>query len=331
MNQLTMKRILCIIMALQGIIAMNAQQLVASLYHPGDETPTIYTGMSAFSNAYEAAQDGDDIYLSPGIFYCYSTTFDKAVSIHGYLMDTLEGTECTRENSTTLINEVTIARSEVSTITPFFEGIYFRSTVYLQEMHGGTFSKCYFADLNGNSQEVEGTATCTFDNCILGNNRTYTDNNLTFTNCVVGFTSWTPPAAVDYYNCILWGDQYGMKQGKWGTVSNCIIFGTTDEDCTVSAEVFENCLLASPLSYDTENSIFLGSCYNVSSIYGIFQSDTFYELRSPTDYVDSDGNQIGIYGGEKPWDIIPDIPFISTFEPGELQEDGFLPYTLVIK
>lgn len=92
-----------------------------------------------------------------------------------------------------------------------------------------------------------------------------------------------------------------------------------------------NCLLYGSFNLDTCTS---ENIVQISDLEALYKEDSFYELTDEAAalYLGDDGTQIGIYGGDSPWDIEPSNPQISKVTvPLKPDVNGILPIQVEIK
>lgn len=307
------KTLLAIVMLLVASAAMNlvkAQDAsVATLQHGNDLQ--VYYGASALQKAVEAAAPGDVINLSAGVFT--STDIDKALTIQGagYVED-----EAHQRFLTKIAGDFSI--SIPTEQTGFvLEGIWSNGHVFVNDtLSYATFTKdrLYRITFYGH------TVSCCIDRCRIAD---YIDpddesDNFFIRNSVIH-------------------DMHGNSDNATLLVRNCFCFnlyswgvqGIFENNIMRSACNNSSCVARNNIYCSWDNSMTAGistSNWNINSNSGfsnIFKSpikeysDThMYELTDEAiaNYVGTDGTQVGIHGGDAPFDDVPSNPQIESCE-----------------
>lgn len=322
-----------------------AQTQVATLNHQGNIR--VFYGPDAFVNAVNAAVDDDVINLSAGYFN--PTTIDKRLNIKGagMLVDNNE------DRSNTIIGsggynfpiQFTKAASGSS-----IEGIRFGS--FLHNASGTaenfptrcTFNKCCFSIYvrSGNNAFDESVFTeCVIDIGTVG------VRNSTFLNCCV----CTVAARQGYFqNCYIYYKQTDATDSKLSITSsytNCIMYG----HCV-------NYNTSNQVAYNARNNLFLLSgnasvspfVYTYNAVNYVATSDVFNSItndfnhwfvgdfdfsltdEAASQYVGTDGTQVGIYGGNMPFTPVVSNPRIVKCEvDSETSPEGKLNVNIEVK
>ena len=285
-------------------IAQNT--LVASLSH--GNTTTYYYGGTALKQAVEAAaESGDIINLSGGIFE--AADIAKAV--------TLRGAGIASDNPTYINGEFTI--NIPSTITQQFtiEGINCRNKVYMT----GAFANPYFVKCQIQKIELTESTDAIKNimvvNCKLpdgiylkGSSTIYLVNS--FSGDISREESATN-AAITATNCVLRTYVGGMRFYN-SQVYNCIFVapeytqGRLSETCNAT-----NCTsTGSTYAYGIFDHAISTNCPQVSG--AVFKDEVDYELNDAVKDLlkGNDGSEMGMYGGLQPYDTKPSYPLISS-------------------
>ena len=345
-----MKKILFAMTVLLGCTTMSFAQtsFIATLQHEGEFSH--FYGGGALSSAYNAAVDGDIITLSPGTFSSPGT-FDKGVTLRGAGVESPE--------QTYISGSITFC-STISTRVTTVEGIRFSGTVnisnnssgngqgslkfiknviqsvqaitassystnkgpsvrfYNNALYGLYFSSnthpdfllynCYIENPQCSGIYFSETTT-TFVNCIIrwsetsysgGSNSSYARlcYYLNFYNCIFNRTpngSNNPnrtslPITATAYNCLSINDGY---------LFNGIVSGGNNQTVNSASDVF--------VSY--RDSHITGELFELT------------ETAKKT-YIGTDGTQIGMQGGNYPYNTIVQYPVITKFhsEPQTTKE-----------
>lgn len=301
--------IIATLMVTCGTFAQN--KLVATLKHGG--STTFFYGSSAIQLAHDAAESGDTITLSAGIFD--DITISKPITIRGAGMrnDLIE------KFSPTYIQNLSFSKDAKDVQ---FEGINFKKQIDLEKcknIHDITFTRCVFLSLIPGENSI-----FTFLNSIITEQITvkYSNINLNAINSIIMYIEVSDKSSVlTAENCLI-----GYMSGNLGYSSfkNSILFPRHNQfwpiDDTANCS---NCLGINQFFEDNSN-IFINISNNDNLT--IYSFDVFKTLRcvpepitwysvpeysetenfeltdeAATQYLGDDGTQIGIYGGKFPF------------------------------
>lgn len=311
-----------------GLFAQSS--LIATLSHEGEITA--FYGADALKEAHEAAVHGDAITLSSGTFN--ATSIAKAITLRGAGMqvDTINNIL-----PTIIYGDFTIHLSDTLTTRITIEGIYNSNMITL----GGTlknarFIKCRFGEFRCQSATNGYMVDCSFIHCKVGSKIRFTDNgtscsfincylnqpqylssisggNIHFQNCIVrsgsggyydgGYAFFYSYGGMAFYNCVLEGSNYNVSNDVLSSSSvayNCVVVGGS-----ASADVFKNIS-------NTTNS--RSSHAEVFKDYtGTYNDDITFELTDEAKamFLGTDDTQVGIYGGNFPYDPTTTNPHIT--------------------
>lgn len=328
-----MKKFLFFWLMSLGITLVYSQPRV-SLEHNGNTT--IFVGNGAFIEAYNAAVNGDTIFLPGGTFDL--TSIYKSLKIYGagvfpsattttgktYLNGTLsimegasdfrlEGVEimgALNFNTNQSINNVIIKRCKINSDI---------------NIPGGALNATNFSLLESvvlGNINIQNLTTGIFANNIIQGQINNTEGNL-FTNNVFLYSY------CGYYNHIPgFNGNNNLIQNNY-FIRDCaqIIGGTAN---TFLNNVFIN----NPSGFGTNPTMSGNFFGNLATDILVNQSgDTFnfdhdYHLKTPASFIGTDASEVGIYGGSNPFkdQLIPENPHISvkniatsTNTAGELQ------------
>ncbi|MBO7558708.1 MAG: hypothetical protein J6T52_09470 [Bacteroidaceae bacterium] len=326
-----MKRFIFFALVLMGSIGattVSAQStVIATLSHEGSIT-TFY-GTSALGQALDAAVDGDIITLSPGTFR--AADIRKSITLRGagYVLNTETHTE-----PTVIIGDFTIYRTNGLTI----EGINHDASMHYTPSGNGfntsnaKFIKCKFTTVNAygnwksylkdaqfinckftNSFYLKEGSNASLINCVVnkpeieysfgGKDNSY----FNFQNCVITglLNTWDTWHIWNssFYNCIIYVDNYtenSLSSTNSGYNNLCI---STDGN----EKFFSEILTSTNNSYETDfTKVF-------KDYTGTYSDDLSFELtdEAKQKYKGTDGTEIGIYGGDMPFDPTPSNPQIT--------------------
>lgn len=278
-----MRKITLVLSALMLCVMVNAQSStqVATLKH--DSTLMAFYGSNAFVDACNAADTGDVITLSKGVYN--PPTIRKKLTIRGVGME-YDGTQVT--------GACDIYSDSINMEGLYFTGtLQFRSNCYIYMSHvsikgfylgtlgyvRGAVNNCRIAYINGSNVNI------TYVNSSLQSCSVFSG---TCVNCIVkGYKLQGV-----YENCILITSQrgYDLFDGGTTTSNNCIAYNP--DNYSTSGGVNTNLrIVHSGLFKDYQN---------VGSTSVSFQS---FELTdsAKTAYLGGDSTQVGLYGGFLPF------------------------------
>lgn len=320
-----MKKLFFSLVALMVAAVSFAQNtLVATLSH--GEDISMYYGSNALRSAMNAAQSGDIINLSGGVFKAASLT--KAVALRGTGIDDT--------NPTYIIGDFTINIPTTDTNRLSMEGIRCMDGILMK----GTFSSPYFVKSQFKSFEyTTGNANVTdakFANCKI-TNYYYMCNtsNVQFINCyVAGFWNDSEDdASASFFNCVILPSGRDINEEPDGEypeyitssqLQNCIIFWRGNSNVNYplpSSTIASNCVsigyngFFDDLRVSTNNKEVNWNEFAkvFKNFNGTFSDSQTFELAesAKTAYLGTDGTQVGLYGGMLPYDSTPSYPQIT--------------------
>lgn len=333
-----MKKALLLCLTLIAATFGFAQQQLATLNH--NNSITVYYGASALQQAHAAAVNGDIITLSPGAFNSLRIT--KAVTIRGAGMyaDTISRINSTIVNYEVefdipydslhhLIIEGIYFSSNVyykKVFHPKFIKCYFQSFFY--SYNNGIF--------NGDTNTLGSMYNATFVNSILTRwnncNKARTTYNLaawgakntTFVNSIILDIAENATSASSYFYYafssspdILINSIVFVRDPDnivYKSISNCIVYTTSTTFNTGTNNAFStfysigiNSKLGQQYFANAANH-YNSNFNSMSAVFktfrGTFTDGETFELQDSiaSNYLGSDGTQVGIYGGFMPFD-----------------------------
>ena len=305
---------LCFV-ALAGHAQTGTDMPMATL-QSGDKV-SVYYGKDAFKWAYDAAADsGDVITLSAGVFDVPSE-IQKSLSIigNGFVDDQENGKYPTYITGDINFSPRDILDDDGETISEAIgydgtrlEGLSLKRIFFIGNRTVNNFSivKCYFEKINLESN----TKNFTIRQSIVGNLGFNLRSHLNF--YIVG--SW-----IEDYNSS-YGPSDGMVtadhciiNGHWssGTVSNSILKSASE------GVVANNCIFME----NTPTKIMGTGNWFDCKYAGIFEKEltdlewnneeNHFALKYPSEYVGTDGTEVGLYGGPYPYNPTPTTPQIT--------------------
>lgn len=294
----------CIIM--MSISASAATINKALLEHNGEVT--LYDG-DKIQDAVNAASDGDVIYLTLGTFKPFNVT--RKITIRG-------------TGDTSIIDgDVTISIPGASKLTsPVLESLAVSGTLHVgAQVDDLIIRKCKIASFTIGAQ-IDGAV---LDRCYITNvltlssyikGMTVVNTKLYSVNANSGATQNTT-----FVNCNI----YALYTNNFSaTIMNSIIQSMSNSSAYSSSTLNSTVVLNSLInrySYSSSYPFIIGSssvtqgCYIVSEqnvVTSICECkyDT-YTLQSKA-YLGTDGNVVGIYGGDTPYTLDPSVPQVTS-------------------
>lgn len=302
------KSILFMVFIVAFAASVNAQRVVA-LHSAGGVS--VFSGPSPFVEAYNAAQPGDTIYLSGGVF-ANPPLFDKRLLIFGA---GYHPNFTTATNPTMLTGHFNLGENSDNSV---IEGIHFANAIV-----GGnnvsasflTFKRCRIDQgLNFQGNLSNPAVNNVFAECIIiGDNALHNAANFSITNSIINYR-FQNSRSNSFKNNIFLGDAFHWSDGYFPTafnneISNNIFKGVvTVIQSTSDGNIFYNNVFVQPTPNFGLNPIVGGNYLNVpiASIFVNYTGGTFdylhnYQLQNPGNFVGSDGTQVGIFGGLFPF------------------------------
>lgn len=309
-----MKKLFLSLVALMvSATAMFAQSsMLATLSHDG-EISTFY-GATALRDAHNAAAHGDIITLSSGSFVSVDIT--KAITLRG------AGSEINTKlqiEPTVITGDFTINIADNITERLTIEGIYHNHILYYKgNLKNATFIKDRFKKITYSNSGTLKNAT--FIHCRVAEEwYLYNNSTASCVNCVI----WRPISNNDansnfeFQNCVIKGETlYNIYSSSF---KNCVLIGSINiNDYITSSCIAYNCIgigRGSMFSNMPNQSNAIKSYTDVfKTLTGTTYNDSEnFELtdEAKTTLLGIDGTQVGIYGGNMPFDSTPTNPQIT--------------------
>ncbi len=310
------KEFLLSIVLLFAVVYSTAQKSVA-LHSNG--TTTIFGGNSPLIDAYNAAVNGDILYVSGGNFVA-PTTIDKGLVIIGAGFDS----ESTAATGKTYIYSSTInsGRIEIGSNASnlYMEGMQFQGGLYKSNasITGFTLIRLKIADIYFVNTGAIPTNASIIQCDILGDLNIQGVTYSVISNCILRGRLSNSDSNVFKNNVI-------TEVNGFGTLENCDVNTFTNNIFTSGSLISDgNC------SYNNfQNNIFaqaspaLGTvATDINNYKGIDMATVFVDLAgsdihllpdASTTYLGDDGTEVGLYGGLLPFKegAIPINPHIS--------------------
>ena len=288
--------------------------LLATLNHEG--TISTFYGSQAWKNAHDAAANGDVITLSSGTFVAVNIT--KAITVRGAGM----GIDSTAVSEPTIITgDFTINIAEPGSNRLTLEGIYSNHTIYYANVVNPLFLKCRLKNVSYDVHSLRVLKDASFIHCrIAGELKLEQNCSASCVNSVIQapYSSNNYTSNFEFINCCLIGDMGSVRSSSF---KNCIISDNDNAHWIISSCTAYNCVCLTANNYfrnitnATNKSLTeyatLFKTYPGGSL-ALLDSETF-ELTdaAKTQYLGADGTEVGIYGGNLPFDPTPSNPQIT--------------------
>lgn len=322
MNRIFLRLMMLFVVVVLTNNAFAQGSLLATLSHEG--TVSTFYGTQAWKNAHDAAVNGDVITLSSGTFIAVDIT--KAVTVRGAGM----GIDTTSVVEPTIISgdfSINIAEPGSNRLT--LEGIYSNNTIRYVNVVNPLFLKCRLNNVTYSNSSTSILKDASFIHCriasglslvsncssscvnsVIEDPKTYssTTSNFEFLNSVVVFTASFSNtytlgdiSSSSFKNCIIKVSYSSDYVHSSCTAYNCIGLGGTD--------MFKNVTNATNKIVSDYTSLF--KTYTGAALDKL-DSETFQLTdAAKTLYLGIDGTEVGIYGGNLPFDPTPSNPQIT--------------------
>lgn len=298
--------------------AFAQSSTLATLSHEG--TISTYYGVTALKEAYNAAVDGDVITLASGSYLAIDLT--KAVSICGAGMRL----DVTKNIEPTIISgdfKINVPTDNTARFT--IEGIYHNGEIRFENCQNAMFLKCRFYKFRSQNQALTLTGhmdNTSFVHCRIAGELYLNKNcSATLINCIVSGIDCTDQntSNLEIYNSIIKGEGSRIKSSD---IRNCIIYETTKSQIPSENTIYNTLVLAGTnvLYYHPNNIYSRLSLEECSLVFKTYTGEDFdkidneeFELtdEAKAKYLGTDGTEVGIYGGNLPFDPTPTNPQIT--------------------
>ena len=301
------------------------------------EQASVYVGINALVEAYDAAEAGDVITLSPGTFN--PTEIAKSIRIYGA---GFEENATTGTSLTTLNNSIILGHAGDTLRDVHLEGLHISGAISCiadAPVCGLTINKCYmdrdYCDITFAS-DVENV---TLSNLILTKARIYGTTAVHATNLLIENSyirtvyrfDLTSTVLIDH--CIIieshsvndpepraftfTNDLFIGLDGYWGARNNYVGNGCILKNCLYRPQEYTY------LDYNiivTKENLYTAALEEIfaDAAGGDYTPERTFELQQPETWIGTDGTEIGIRGG-KGWSKVPAIPVVKNLQ---LQVDG---------
>lgn len=323
------KIVLSLLMSICAI-CMNAQDMMLATLD-GVAGTKVYYGADALVNAVNEAQSGDRITLSAGTFN--SLYIKKSLKIQGagFVSDPAKGLY-----RTSLVGHLYLELPEGDTDDFLLEGVYSDDDILFASadvMRSFSMKKCRFRNVG--IYDVA-TNNARIEHCRIAGTLSIWRNaaNFSIINSVVNNVEYTLDAnsTISYINTVI----SAVDSEASARFENCILYfvyprGHADNDYPLrSTNVAEHSVSFASRAFDyvkTKNEVWISTEANVfTEEIGGYSDTASYELTETAKetFVDADGDQIGIYGGYKPYSPVPSNPRILSRKISTKSSNGKL-------
>lgn len=325
-----MKKILFSLLMFVCATLVKAQDMMVATLD-GEAGTKVYYGADAFGNAVNDAHSGDRITLSAGTFNAPKITKSLKIQGAGFVSDPENGLYRTSVNG-----GLWVELQEGDTNDFLLEGVYLDDIFELKSSHvvnSFTLKKCRFSSV-GLAEAVINNAQiehCRISDVFYVGNQAF---NLTVLNSIIGGVSENGAnSTISYINTII----QTVDAGAVAHFENCILYRSVRHSYRVFWDVPIGSTNVIDHSISFINSMFDGIKTLKSPWYsseadvfteeiGGYSDTALYELTETAKetFVDADGDQIGIYGGYKPYSSVPSNPQILSRKISSKSSDGKL-------
>ena len=330
-----MKKLFSLLSVLCMSMVVFAQgSLLATLSHNG--TISAFYGPSALKSAVEAAEAGDVITLSSGQFN--AVNISKLITLRGAGMsistDSINSHEATIIQGAFTINQADSLEGRI-----VMEGLNFSNGItYSGNLKNAQFLKCRFTAFKATTNAT--IVNSSFIHCRFYNGYSQNDNSNTyFINSIVCNPASTSTSSnVEFDNCIVkfdGGYGNGQSNSPWAGMvvnayyKNCIVqvchnnynyISVIPSNCTAynciglgNSDLFKNMSSRNTTNKYVSNISSVFKSYAVTTNGNLIQDVYNFDLTetAASTYFGTDGTQVGVYGGNLPYDENPTIPQIT--------------------
>lgn len=329
-----MKKIFSFIILLGTTLTVCAQTQIATLSHEG-KISTFY-GVNSLKDAHNQAENGDVITLSAGSFK--AVDFTKLITVRGAGMGIKVDASSIYMEPTVIVGDFNVTADANNTHHFTLEGISSGNKMTLRGTNGTQFIKCKFYDVNF-AANYGGLENCTFVHCYVSNSFKSLYNT-TFTAISTYFKDadfYGSSCMFNLNNCII--EVSNDMHLNCTSLKNCIIIYTGSDKNPEYPTYNHNTSAYNTLWYGetTENPFGTTAAEHFNSVMSssekLFEDNTFGKLTTAAKkYLGADGTEVGIYGGNLPFDATPTNPQITKFNvASKTTADGKLSVDIEVK
>ena len=307
-----MKKLLFSIIAFCCTMAAGAQQTdqISAILQVGNETPQVFYGASALKNAIAAAPNsGGVITLTSGLFNAVDITKDVKIFGSGFETDVDNDIVLTNINGSFNVNlPADIAGPHGISI----EGVYVNGDINVKSaVDGFSLTKCSVSQLTFNAAATRCVVTQSYIRyAINGGHDLYVQNSYVNGHSI---SVLNDGSHILLNHCII-TDGYNFDgTGARFNCTNCVI------DASYlnyrGLQTFNYCLIAPNFSQggsSTNNWVNVGAANVFEDAANFSYSETrTFVLKNPETYIGNDNTQVGVHGGDFPWNKIPSTPIVK--------------------
>lgn len=328
-----MKQILLSILMLVCVMGIKAQDAMVATLQSGEQSLVFY-GANGLVDAVNVASTGDLITLSAGTFN--TTTINKSLRIQGagYLDDPGKGVYRTVLNA-----DLRIELADGNTDDFLLESLFSSHALYLQSnvpINRFVLKRCRFRNVYFNNSITDG---CQIEHCRIGAYLSIGDAAKAFSivNSVIqNISRNNSSSSIVYANTII----HRIDNSAIATFQNCIL-SSNYSSTSSSSKLNENCIVSNCLSLIEkmfENIPSPTSCWYSTrvAVWGVdkgFSETDSYLLTEDAkkQYIGTDGTEIGINGGIKPFTFTPSHPQITKRDIATKTSGGKLKVNITVE
>ena len=308
-----MKKLLFSIIAFCCTMAAGAQQTdqISAILQVGNETPQVFYGASALKNAIAAAPNsGGVITLTSGLFNAVDITKDVKIFGSGFETDVDNDIVLTNINGSFNVNlPADIAGPHGISI----EGVYVNGDINVKSaVDGFSLTKCSVSQLTFNAAATRCVVTQSYIRyAINGGHDLYVQNSYVRGHNI---SVLNDESHILLNHCII-TDGYNFDgTGARFNCTNCVI------DASYlnyrGLQTFNYCLIAPNFSQggsSTNNWVNVGvaNVFEDAANFNYSTTRTFVLKDPENKYIGNDGTQVGVHGGDFPWNKIPSTPIVK--------------------
>ena len=314
------KLFLSLVAVMAATVSFAQNNLVATLSH--GEDISIYYGTYALRDAMNAAASGDVINLSGGAFQAVDIT--KGVTLRGTGIDDAAPTYFTGNFTINVPSEDAnrlsmegIRCTGTITMKGIFNNPYFVKSAFsaFNYYDDPTIKNALFADCRiSSSYNLSGSSTVQFINSYVNSfkNDGQTNTSASFLNCVIKPFTRSIETSSENNN---YQPEYICKS----QIINSIIYSRVRQNNHLnSSSIATNCV---SIGFDNLFGAQAANTGNRSATFdeifkdfrGAYSESQQFELteEAKTNYLGTDGTEIGMHGGVLPYDTTPSYPQIT--------------------
>jgi hypothetical protein len=313
---------------LLSVLSVFSQDPVATLQHSGGTQ--VFYGINSLESAYQQSVDGDTIYLSVGSFS--SPILSKRLTIigAGYLPDSLS-----IKRATTILRGIMINTGATNL---HLEGLYVAGNIEPSSNWANydylTVKRCRFTNI-----EFRGNGGFLYENIIEASITNCGADATIKHNIINGFISSIQRGIIEG-NILLYSTSV-FHTLSYVTIKNNVVMCTIRQFAYLnSCEAVNNIFITDVFSFyeclrENNNCEVRNNhvVYDKQEIFKAFTGTYFdfnhdYHLKTPNNFLGTDGTQVGIYGGLQPFktsmqpsnpQIISKSVSVKTDNAGQLQ------------